>query len=808
MIRRDELYEKYDIKSILLRFWQYKWIYIFVLFFFLVAAFLKNLFTPAMYENTTQIYIDLESTPFAQGRYEQFDAMSFLQNTSSLDNELGKMQSFPLIQRALSQLDFEVTYFEENSPFSGTFLESDLTTLSKEIYTRSPIKVKFYRSHNQLIDLKYRIRILTDSTYWLSANGQEVAAYNYIDNKVKVHVPTFHLNREYKFGEEVKTSHCHFYIEKKEGTPLARYNDGGLYFTFQHMDYLTMYYINHLRVEQAAPNSSLLTLYLTGPNPIKITEFLNQLVLVYLNKDLEEKNRKAVKTIRFIESQISDIASSLNYTGSVLEQFRSQNQIIDLTFQGQQMYETLNRLENEKASGEIQRKYYAQLKEYIQNNRLTELIAPSSANLQDPVLSNLIVRLTELHSNRVINKQKNARSLYLQDLNQQIETLQQTVLEHIETSLKNIDISLNDIGYRIQNVSADLAKLPAAELKLQSIQRRFELNDEIYNYLLTKRAEAQIAQASNFPSYEIVDPARVLSNKQIGPRSRINYLLAIFLGLFFPSCYILVVDFFNNRIRSIRELEAISNLPILGHIAHAPKVEKELNLENNAYSITAESIRTLRTNIQLISENKVNKVIVLTSSTSHEGKSFSSINLAKSFSLLNKRVVLIGYDLRKPRLAKMTGLKNEVGVSLYLSSQMPVDKIIQRTTNPYLDIITEGPLPPNPTELVASPASRELLNKLRQRYDYVIVDTSPVGVVPDGKLLMQAADMCLMIIRQSRSRRNELINTLKSFRQGGYRNLYLVLNDFLPKHDRLHYMYKYYSDKPQKGILSWMKNLS
>ncbi len=799
----DSYNERYDVKSILLRFWHYRWVYVVVVSLFIIWAFLRNTFTPPMYENSTQVYIDLESMPLAQGRFEQFNAMNFMQNRSSLDNELGKMKSFPLIQRALSNLDYEVTYYAESSPFAGSFLEFEATTIQEEIASASPIQVKFYRAHNQLIDLPYYVEFLTDSTYRLSAMGEYVAAYNYIDNNVKLKVPHFVLNKEYKFGEEVKTAYCHFYVEKKENAHFRRFEDERLFFTFQHMDYLTLYYLNHLSIEQASPTSSLLTIYLTAPNAEKITEFLNQLVLVYLNRDLEEKNRKAVKTIRFIESQISDVASSLSYTGSALERFRSQNQVIDLDYQGQQMYETLTRLENEKASAEVQMKYYTQLLAYIEDNKFNELMAPSSANLQDPVLSNLLVRLTDLHSNRVINKQKNAKSLYLQDLNQQISTLQETVIEHIETSLKNIDITLNDIEYRIQNVSANLAKLPAAELELQSIRRRFELNDEIYNYLLTKRAEAQIAQASNFPSYEIVDPARMLNTQKIGPRTKVNYAIALFLGFFLPSAYILLVDFFNNRVRSIRELEQITNLPILGHIAHSRKTEQELSLTNNSYSITAESIRTLRTNVQLLGANLPSQFIVITSSTSHEGKTFSSINLAKSFSLLSKRVILVGYDLRKPRLAKMLNLSDSTGLSLFLTDKAPLEKVIQKTANPYLDIITEGPLLPNPTEIVASSASNKLISLLRQRYDYVIFDTSPVGVVPDGKLLIKEADICLMVVRQSKSKRHELKNTLKSFRQARHRHLYLVLNDFLPKHDRLHYMYKYYSDKPSNKLSKW-----
>ncbi|MGM0498204.1 MAG: GumC family protein [Bacteroidota bacterium] len=804
MVKRERHSRRYDYQAFLHKIWQFKWVYLLFIVILSGVAFFRNTFTAPVYKNSMQVFINLDALPFVQNHSEHINAMSFLQNNSNIENEISKMRSFGLIRKALSELGYEITYYEESYPFeeSGRFL--NLSTIKRVINTESPIKVQFYKGHQQLVDVPFYIEFLSDSTYQLSIKGSDVIAYNYIDNMEKQEISDVFFRQKFQIGEEVKTPYFHFFIDLDGNSNKLKMNRRKFFFTFEQFDNLALAYLENLEIEQTTPNSSLLSISLKGANYEKVTDFLNQLVLVYFKKDLEQKNRKAVKTIQFIDSQISDVANSLSSTGNVLEKFRSENQVIDVDYQGQQMYETLNNLEQEKAMAEMQSKYYTQLLTYIQENKLNQLIAPASANLQDPVLSTLLVRLTDLHSNKLVNEKRNEKSFYLQNLNQEISSIQETVLEHIKMSLKSLDITLNDIDYRIEKITEKLAGLPATELKLQSIQRQFELNDEIYNYLLTKRAEAQIGQASSFPSYEIIDPARYINAEQIKPRKVLNYALALFLGLMLPTVYLLGIDVLTNRVRSIRELEYITNLPILGHIAHSRLKEQDLSLTNNAYSGTAESIRTLRTNVQLLSAETDSKLIVLTSSTSSEGKTFSSIGLAKSFSLLNKRVVLVGYDLRKPRLAKQLGIDSQYGLSLFLSGKCKIDKIIHKTSNQYLDVIPEGPLPPNPTELVASAASKELVSILRQMYDYIIFDTSPVGVVPDGKLLLQEADICLLIIRQYKSRRHEVINTLKSFRQTVHQHLYLVLNDFMPKNDRLHYMYKYYSDRPNNKFAKWL----
>ena len=784
---------KLDFKAIILRFWNYKWFFIATIIVSIVFAYIQNRFAPTIYKNSMQISLDIQEDR-SRPRNERFQSINFSNGASNLENELGKMNSFPLVKSTLSNLNYEVSYHIQETPFKIKTLQELPYRVSRELFKDSPFTVDFYRSHNQLINISFFINILSDTTFRLKAVGEKVPSFNYIDNKIKDRVPQINLNKKYNFGEIIESDHYKFYIELKDTAHFAGKKGSKYFFRFHHMDYLTLSYLSNLTIEPTSPTSSLINISLTGTHYKKITEFLNELAQAYINKDLQDKNREAKSTIDFIENQISDVASSLDYTDNTLEQFRSQHRIVDLDFQGQRMYERLNDLESQKASMLMQKRYYEEIREYINKNKVSDLMAPSSMNINDPNLNTLISRLTDLNAERKDLATQSRKNLFEGELEDRIENLKNTVLENVNTNLKNIDISLDDMNYRINKLSEELSALPSKELRYQAIKRKFELNDEIYTYLLTKRAEAQIAQASNFPAYEMVDPARNLDYSVIAPNSTLNYLLAMIIGFIIPTAFILLGDFFNTKIRTSMDIEHITNLPVVGNIAHNKKYVNGLIQFN--HSLVSESIRMLRTNIQILN-GKTNQIILVTSSNSNEGKTFSSINLAQSFSLLNKKTLLIGNDLRKPKLAKLLNLSKEKGLSTFLADVNEANEIVQHTENPYLDIITEGPLAPNPTELIASSKLGSLFEHLRSIYEYIIIDTSPIGIVPDSKLIMKYSDINLLMVRQSKTKKQELINTLKNFKNRQISSFYIVMNDFSPKNDQFNYMYRYYSDQAQ-----------
>ncbi|NJO67977.1 MAG: polysaccharide biosynthesis tyrosine autokinase [Bacteroidetes bacterium] len=478
--------------------------------------------------------------------------------------------------------------------------------------------------------------------------------------------------------------------------------------------------------------------------------------------------------------------------------------MIDLSFQGQQIFTKLNQLETEKALLINQKKYYEYLRNYFRENRDLELLAPSSYNVVDPLLTQLVTQLMTLSAERSnYLSQGNISNPQLNSIEAQIKNLKNTISENVNNNLNTINNNIKEIDYRSSKISADISGMPKTQLQLLGIERKFKLNDNIYTFLLQKRSEAQIARAANLPDYEIVDPARVVSAKLVGPKKLINLVFALFIGLMLPFAGIMIKDLFNNKIVDKGDVEAITSKPIIGYIFHNYKKTNTVIADFPKSSIS-ESFRTVRTNLQIMSRGISKQVILVTSSGSGEGKSFTSTNLASVFALLGKKTLLMGFDLRKPAIYQDLGLNNLIGISSYLSNRAVLEDIIQPTRIENLDFIPAGPVPPNPIELIGSNVTKNLIFKLKEIYDYIIIDTAPIGVVTDAYFLMNYADLNIYVTRQNYTIKEMLNNTLKSLESNKISNIAILMNDVYLKSRAYAYGYdsKYYSDNDRESVIT------
>jgi capsular exopolysaccharide synthesis family protein len=797
-MQEQELHSTIDYRKIVKRYLNYKWTFLTIIFIMLAGAYVYNKFSERVYKNTATLLVEQKEESFLNSAANgMFSGMNLFDRSVNIENEIELIKSFSLIQNAINNLNLKTSYFfRKNNLFSNLF-NVHLPSYENELYKSSPINIIVNGSQNQAINVDYHVNILSDKEFELVVNGEEVVLFNYIDNEVKDVVNEVYYNNRFVFGEEIKTTYFSFTITKTQNFNEGYINNpnGQLGFRMHNVNTLALQYISKLEVTNTSQTSTLLTISMKGGNKQKITDFINEIMSLYLDRNLERKNKIAMGTVNFIDSQIEGIADSLSYAEENLKQFRAANQVMDLSFQGQQVFEKMNELENEKALLNTQRRYYNYLLEYFQeNDDVSDLLGPSSMNVVDPILTNLVTKLMELNSERVSLDYGADENLYLKDLDLQIENLKNTIKENVSNSLKTLEVSINEIDYRINKLSGQISQMPKTELQLLGIERKFELNNSIYTFLLQKRSEAQIARASNLPDYEIVDNATAVRAYPIAPKSNLNYILALFVAVALPASVIMARDFLNTKIVDVQELEKMSKYPVVGYVYHN-ETRSSKPILTHPQSAISESFRTVRTNFDFFLKGQTQQVLLLTSSISGEGKTFSAINLATSFALNGYKTIILEFDLRRPKVHQEFGYKNILGISSFLINNAMVSDIIKKTSIDNLDIITAGPKPPNPAELISSAKTSELLELLKEMYDYIIIDSAPVGVVTDTFLLMKHSEVNLFIVRQNRTEREAFNTTIKKIENNGIDSIALLLNDVDAKKESIKYGYdvKYYS---------------
>jgi capsular exopolysaccharide synthesis family protein len=433
-------------------------------------------------------------------------------------------------------------------------------------------------------------------------------------------------------------------------------------------------------------------------------------------------------------------------------------------------------LEKQRAEQNLRNKYYKYLEDYVRNsNPLDQLIAPSIMGVNDPVLISVLQKMIESYAKKkTLEMSYQKDNPILRETEQNLINLQSTLLENIQSIQKNSVVLIEDLNNRISLAEIEIGKLPANEQRLLSINRRYQLSDKLYTYLLEKRAEAGIAGAGINPDNKILDRAMVM--EKTFPKETSNYTFAIAIGIIFPLILALALEFFNNKIQNHTQLQQLTKIPLVGSIVHNTK-NTALVIANHPKSQVSEAFRNLRSNISYLGGKDNKKIIMVTSTVSGEGKTFISMNLSSVMAIGGYKTLLIGVDLRKPKIFQDFKLDNSFGLTNYLIGKAGKDTIVQKTELQNLDIITAGPTPPNPSELIMSNAFYQLIEDYKKEYDFIILDTPPIGLVADGLDIMKHSDIVLFVARQNISQKNylNLINEL--FVTEKNKSIGLIFND-------------------------------
>jgi len=667
----------------------------------------------------------------------------------NLKNEIGILKSFTLNYAVMKQLPkFWVTY-------TGVGRRG---IAEQRQYNNSPFKVVFDSLENQMKGYRIDIRILSDDEY-----------------KLNIGESSEHLM---KFGEQFLNDYFDFSIVQNDGFVFDEEQSNKYYFWFESPERLANRYRGKLSVSPIQEEASIVTLTTSGFSVAKEADYLNKLMEVYIDKGLELKNQTADKTIKFIKEQLGFISDSLRIAESNLENFRLNNELIDLSSEASLVQARIERYENERYNIEFEKQYYEYLLEYINSrDESGEIVSPSLVGITDPGLSRLVSELADLQ------QQKKQLSFSLKNdlpavglIDAQVADARKILKENIENSLRNATKLLDDANARITRVEEEIQKLPGTERQLINIQRKFDLNNTVYNYLMEKRAEAGIAKASNVADNRIIDHAESFNSSRIKPKERQNYMIALILGIFIPAGLLIIFDLLNNKIIDRHDIEKATDIPLLGFVGHSES-RREIPVVDSPGSTLAESFRSIRTRLKYFSGEGSSRTITITSTVSGEGKTFIAVNIAAIIAMLGKKVLLIGLDLRKPKLHRILETGNSMGLSSYLIGEVDYQDIVFDTKIDNLFFTPSGSAPPNPAELIASEKMTGFFENARKEYDYIIIDTPPVAIVTDSLLLAPYADINLFIVRQRYSSKNtlDLINDLKD--QGELKNIAILIND-------------------------------
>ncbi len=759
----------YYVKSgirILKKYW-----YVFVISVLICLAItvVINWYMPAIYEVSSVILIEESQNNKAAPSEEFMKSFAIFSSVSNIQQEMLKMKSTELINKSLIKINAEVSYYLKRG------------IKIKELYKDSPFRVEFDKKSFQPMNIKFQINNKGGNKFelFVEQEDQQVQLYNF-EKRITNYISSFPYNKIASYGDTIKSDIMSFRVVV-DNNKLANYPSGSnFYFVFNDLNSLTYNYQKAIEIEQVAKDVLATKISLKVSNPQEGIDFVNALTTAYLERNIEKKNVIAENTIKYLDGQLNIIEDSLKLTEGSLQNFRATNKVMNIESKANQTFAEAHDLENQRAELQARIKYY----NYISNNLEKDqsgssLLVPSSMGLNDNVLTGLIDDYIKLNTERnTLIQNKQSQSPYFNTLTIKINNQKNTLSENIKYLINTNNLLLNSIESRLGKENANINALTGTERKLVGIERKYKLNDENYNYLLKKKAEAQVAKASNIPDNDIIEPAKLTQQNPVSPNKTLNLAIALLVGLFIPFIGFGAKSVMDNTVLNEQMMQSITQLPSIGRVYHNKNKKQQSPILIEApRSAISESLRTVRTNIEYFLQGKRNQIILVTSTMAGEGKSFNSLNIAISLSMLNRKTVLVDFDIRKPNLYQTLNVENTLGISSLLSGQATLKDVLVSTSIPNLDFITAGSVSHNPAELIGSEKTEILLNELKEKYDYIIIDTPPVGLVTEGFLLMKYADLKIFVVRQKYTPKKQLVDLLKDIGNKDVKNLHWLLND-------------------------------
>ncbi len=722
-----------------------------------------------IYESKASVLIKMEQN--APEELFLLQDMGFSMGKNNIENEIGVFKSPDLVTRIVTSLELYTTY-----RYSNRF-----SFHSPELYKHSPIYVRMEDTEPEKIPgtihfvfSPKRNGFSIDATFY--QNGDERTKEVTLDK-----LPGF---IELPIGK--------FYAAKQEG---VAYNGGSLEVTISNPTSVARGYIGSLNVTTFAKQSSLLELTLRTENRQKGEDFVQALITEYNADAVKDKNTVAFNTSVFIEERLKDIAKELGEVEGQVEEFRKEYQVADIQTQVGSYIRKNETYDARRMEIETQLNLVKYIDDFIKNPANKNKLVPN-LGLKDPSLVSLIGEYNTLLINRErIEGSTSQENPALKQVNSQVNNMHQNIVTSLTNEIRASQIALNDLDRENTITSSRMRNIPTVERGYRDILRQQEVKSNLFVYLLQKREETNLTQAAVAPKAKLIAKPHS-GGSPVAPRRMLILTFFLMIGLAIPAIILIIIDYFQTKIDGMKDLENLSNSSVVGDIIKAEGLPEgsSLIVKPNDDSVINEMFRTMRNNILFMTSERDLNIILVTSTVPKEGKTFISINLARSLSLMDKRVLLIGADLRNPQLSRALGIpKREIGFSSYLAGHIQDYNELVEKVEPNFFVIQSGPIPPNPNELISKAKTGDFFNSIRKEFDYIVVDSAPVGVVSDTFLLGKYTHATLYVVREGFSEKDtvQFINNLVVDKR--LKNIGVVLNhaSFQKSHGRYKYGYKY-----------------
>ena len=562
-------------------------------------------------------------------------------------------------------------------------------------------------------------------------------------------------------------------------------------------------FINSLTMDVTSKTSSVVTLSLNSHNDQEGKEFVENLVDIYNREMLRDQLHLADKTAQIIDGHLAQLSDELSSVDTQAEEYKQSQGITNIAVQSELYNAQSSALEQKLLDVETQLSIVSDLYNFFQNNEAGNQMIPANSGISSANVNSMIADYNRL----VMEKSKLSRvasssNQAMIDLSNQTESMYRSVKSSLQNELRNLRTTQNDLSGQLNIDRSRVRAAPRHERVYSDITRQQGVKESLFLFLLQKKEEKYMNMATAEPNTKLIDHVRVLG--VVSPNKILSFLIALFVGLLVPIIIIKIKELLRYQIAHKQELSEISNVPILGEIPKTLETSKMLIQEDGTDSFT-EMVRLLRTNLLFIIDSVDKKVINMVSSISGEGKTFLTINLATSLALLDKKVLIIELDIRRPKLGLYLDVPSEEGMTMFLSGHQTAEKLIRPSgIHSNLFMINAGPIAPNPNELLAKSKLDELIKDLRNQFDFIIIDTAPVGLVSDSFMLNRIADVNLYVVRADYTPKKNIEDATIIYNDGKLKNMYFVLNsvDYTKRNYRYGYGKKYgYGYSLKKGAV-------